>query len=182
MSALGAAARRTRHRARGIAGDGRLAGARVRGPVVAPLSAGVLLASEGRKFSAASIALAAELAAEADSGVQVLSMARVHGVAFGLPNPGLLPTKAEWDEQRAIVQRAVKALRRRGLEAEGQVLGTRTPAKRICALADETGAQLIVMGADPARNRLIAGMIWSQEPQLVERKAKIPVHLVVDGD
>ena len=44
----------------------------------------------------------------------------------------------------------MKKLRRRGLRAEGQVLGTRKPAQRICALAGELGAGAIVMGADRA--------------------------------
>jgi nucleotide-binding universal stress UspA family protein len=162
---------------------GRVAGVKVKGsPVPATRTASVLLASEGREFTAASIALAADLARAGDGTVQVLSCARVHGVAFGLPNPGLMPNKAEWDAQREIVNRAVKKLRKRGLRAEGQVLGTRKPAHRICALASELGAEAIVMGADPSRGWLMGGMMWSQEPQAVERKAQVPVHLALDGD
>lgn len=179
MSALQEVTRRTRRRATAFAGEGRMAGARVRGPIPASRRAAVLLASEGREFSAASIALAAELAADSDASVLVMSIARVHGVAFGLPHPGLAPTQAEWAEQKAIVATAVKRLKRQGLEAEGQVLGTRTPAKRICAMADEIGAGAIVMGADAPRNRLIGPMIWSQEPQGVERKARMAVHLTI---
>ena len=161
---------------------GRIAGVRVKGDAV-PRSrtASVLLASEGREFTADSIALAADLARAADGTVQVLSIARVHGVAFGLQDPGLMPTRAEWDEQRQIVERAVKKLRRRGLRAEGQVLGTRKPAQRICALAGELGAGAIVMGADRPRARLIGGMMWSQEPQAIKRQAKVPVHLAIDA-
>jgi len=160
---------------------GEVAGVRVKGtPVPKDRTASVLLASEGREFTAAGIALAADLARAADGTVLVLSIARVHGVGFGLQTPGLVPTKAEWDEQRDIVGKAVSRLRRRGLKAEGQVLGTRKPAKRICALAGELGSGAIVMGADPPRTRLIAGMMWSQEPQAVQRKAKVPVHLAID--
>jgi hypothetical protein len=36
------------------------------------------------------------------------------------------------------------------------------------------------MAADPDRARLIGDMIWSQEPQRVRRRAKLPVFLVVD--
>jgi nucleotide-binding universal stress UspA family protein len=160
---------------------GEMAGVKVKGtPVPRDRTASVLLASEGREFTADSIALAADLARAADGTVQVLSIARVHGVAFGLQAPGLMPNKAEWDEQREIVRKAVARLRRRGLKAEGQVLGTRKAAKRICALADELGAGAIVMGADRSRGRLIGGMMWTQEPQLVERKARVPVHLAID--
>jgi nucleotide-binding universal stress UspA family protein len=162
---------------------GRLAGVKVKGTAVPRTrSAAVLLASEGREFTAESITLAASRASLVDGSVLVLSIARIHGVSFGLPNPGLMPSKAEWDAQRAIVDHAVKKLRRRGLRAEGQVLGTRKPAQRICALAGEVGAGAIVMGADPSRGWLIGGMMWSQEPQNVERRAKIPVHLAIAAD
>ena len=36
------------------------------------------------------------------------------------------------------------------------------------------------MGADPDRNRVVGDFFWSQEPQRVRRKAKIPVFLVVE--
>jgi hypothetical protein len=36
------------------------------------------------------------------------------------------------------------------------------------------------MGADPPRQRFIANLMWSQEPYRVKRRAKVPVHLVVD--
>jgi nucleotide-binding universal stress UspA family protein len=161
---------------------GRVAGVRVKGgELPAPRTASVLIASEGREFTAASIALAAELARGADCTVHVLSIARIHGTSFGLPNPGLNPTAAEWDEQHRIVKHAVAKLRRQRLDAEGQVLGTRKPAERICALASELGAAAIVMGADPSRRRLIGGMMWTQEPQRVQRHANVPVHLASDA-
>ena len=160
---------------------GRMAGVKVKGtPLPKARTAGVLLASEGREFTAASVTLAADLARAGEETVQVLSCARLHGVSFGLQTPGLMPTKAEWDVQREIVERAVKKLRKRGLRAEGQVLGTRKPAKRICALADELGARAIVMGADQSRGWLIGGMMWSQEPQAVERRSNVAVHLAID--
>jgi len=158
-----------------------MAGVKVRGaPVASSRSASVLLASEGREFSAASIELAGKLAREAGGGVLVLSIARVHGVSFGMQTPGLMPTKAEWDEQHGYVKKAVAKLKRSGVEAEGQVLGTRKPSQRICTLADELGAGAIVMGADRARSRLIGGMMWTQEPQAVHRRARVPVHLTTD--
>jgi nucleotide-binding universal stress UspA family protein len=175
--ALGAAAR-PRRRSKVV---GKIAGVKVKGtPIPAARTASVLLASEGRGFTPESIALAADLARDEDSSVLVLSVARVHGVAFGLQAPGLVPTKAEWDEQGEIVRRAVAKLRRRGLQVEGQVLGTRKPAQRICVMAYELGAAAIVMGADQSRPRVIGTMMWTQEPQHVQRMAKIPVHLVID--
>jgi nucleotide-binding universal stress UspA family protein len=138
----------------------------------------ILLASEGRVIPDAAIARVVELAAKTGASVHVFSVARVHGVSFGLPNPGLLPTKSEWAQQREIVADAVQRLRREGLEAEGHVLGTRKATRRICDEATNEGCEAIVMAADPDRNRLIADMLWSQEPQRVRRRAKVPVFLV----
>ncbi|MBV8991766.1 MAG: universal stress protein [Solirubrobacterales bacterium] len=142
----------------------------------------IMLASEGRAISDRTIARVIELARASGASVHVLSIARVHGVAFGLPNPGLLPTKREWDEQREIVRKAVARLRRKGIEARGHVLGTRNATKRIIGEAASEGCDAIVMAADPDRNRIVGDMIWSQEPQRVRRKAKVPVFLVVDDD
>jgi hypothetical protein len=139
----------------------------------------VLLASEGRAIPAASVALAAELAGPGGR-VHVLSITRVHGVAFGLPNPGLLPTKAEWEEQREIVAAAVKALKRRGIRSEGEVYGTRAATKKILLEATRLRCSSIVMAADPPRMRARASLMWSQEPYRVQRRAAVPVHLVVE--
>lgn len=139
----------------------------------------ILLASEGREIPDAAIARVLELARGTSASVRVLSIARVHGVAFGLPNPGLMPTKREWAEQREIVARAVKRLRRKGLDADGHVLGTRKATRRICDEAASAACEAIVMAADPDRSRLVADMMWSQEPQRVRRRARIPVHLVL---
>jgi nucleotide-binding universal stress UspA family protein len=140
----------------------------------------ILLASEGRAIAPATVDRVIELASRSGASVHVLSIARVHGVSFGMPNPGLLPTKAEWKEQHEIVATAVKRLRRKGIEADGQVLGTRKTTKRIIGEAKQEGCDAIVMAADPDRNRIIGDMIWSQEPQRVRRKARVPVILVAD--
>lgn len=140
----------------------------------------ILLASEGRTFSDAAIARVVELARSSDASVRVFSIARVHGVAFGMQTPGLLPTKAEWAEKREIVGKAVKRLERSGIEADGHVVGTRKSTKRILLEAEFTGCDAIVMAADPDRNRVLGDFDWSQEPQRVRRKAKIPVFLVLE--
>lgn len=138
----------------------------------------ILLASEGRPFSPSAIARTIELAGVAGASVHVLSIARVHGTSFGLPAPGLLPTKTEWQAQRDIVAEAVSRLRRKGIEADGHVLGTRKTTRRILEEAAQQGCEAIVMTADPDRNRISGDLLWSQEPQRVRRKAKLPVFLV----
>jgi nucleotide-binding universal stress UspA family protein len=142
----------------------------------------ILLASEGRPISDAAIDRVIELARPGDASVRVFSIARVHGTQFGMPNPGLLPTKKEWKEQRDIVGRAVSRLKRKGIDADGHVVGTRKSTKRILQEAKLSGCDAIVMAADPDRNRLTGDFLWTQEPQRVRRKAKIPVFLVTEDE
>jgi hypothetical protein len=141
----------------------------------------ILLASEGRAIPPEAVDLAARLAQEQGVGVHVFSVVRVWGSGFGFPNPGLMPNKREWAAQRDVVGNAVERLRKRGIEATAQVLATRKATKRIVREASRLDSSAIVMGADPARNRFLADMMWSQEPHRVKRRAKIPVHLVPDG-
>ncbi len=140
----------------------------------------ILLATEGRPIPDAAIARVVELAHPGTASVRVFSIARVHGVSFGLQTPGLLPTKKEWDEQRQIVSRAVKRLERKGIDADGHVVGTRKSTKRILQEAEFAGCDAIVMAADPDRNRVAGDFMWTQEPQRVRRRARIPVFLVAD--
>jgi hypothetical protein len=89
-------------------------------------SAAVLLASSGEPRRRAPGSRAAAGGPVADSeGLRL---------AFGLPNPGLLPTRREREEQFAMVQRAVTDLEQRGCTADDQVAATRSagaPATRI---------------------------------------------------
>jgi nucleotide-binding universal stress UspA family protein len=140
----------------------------------------ILLASEGREISNAAIARVIELARPSGASVRVYSVARIHGVAFGMQTPGLLPTKKELAEQREIVAKAIARLKRKGIEADGHVVGTRNATKGIVKEATTQGCDVIVMTADPDRNRVIGDFSWSQEPQRVRRRAKIPVYLVLD--
>jgi nucleotide-binding universal stress UspA family protein len=140
----------------------------------------ILLASEGREIPRQAIDRVIELAAPSGASVRVFTIARVHGVAFGMPTPGLLPTKREWAQQRDIVDQAIKRLKRKGIEADGHVLGTRNAAKKIVQEARNENCQAIVMAADPDRNRIVGNALWTQEPQRVRRRAKVPVFLVVD--
>ena len=138
----------------------------------------VLLASEEREIPSEAVQLAARIARRCRAPVHVFSIARVWGTSLGFPNPGLNPSKREWDEQHANVEKAVKALRRKGIEADGRVVGTRAAAKRIVREARRLECDAIVMGADPPRPRLLADFIWSQEPYRVRRRADVPVYLV----
>ena len=136
----------------------------------------VLLASEGRDYSHETLDFAAQFGAP----VYVFSIARVWGTGLGLPMPGLLPSKGEWDEQRENVERAVRRLKARGVRAAGAVVGTRRGAKRIVREAQRLECDVIVMGGDRELPYLLADFMWSQEPYRVRRRAKIPVYVVVE--
>ena len=58
------------------------------------------------------------------------------------------------------------------------MLATRKATKRIVHEAERLGCDAIVMAADPPRNRIVADLMWSQEPYRVRRRARVPVYLV----
>jgi len=138
-----------------------------------------MLASEGRPFERPVVDRAVALAREHGAELLVISIARVHGSSLGFPNPWLNPSRQEWDEQKTIVTRAVKAGERAGLHAYGIVLATRRPGKRILKEARLRKVEHIVMGCDESRGRIRGDFLWSQEPQRIARRARgVAVHLV----
>jgi hypothetical protein len=105
--------------------------------------AGVLLATTGEPFSKAAIRRAHELAA--GETVAVLTILKVYGSQFGLPNPGLLPTRREREDQFALMQRTIAALERRGDTVDGQIATTRSAGKTIAKVARVRGVRYVVM-------------------------------------
>ena len=91
--------------------------------------------------------------------VAVITIARIYGSSLGLPNPGLLPTRKEMDEQRAIVAKAIDRLERSGVEAWGQVASTRRYAKTIAQAAQARGVDnvLVVTREVPRWRSLVEG-------------------------
>jgi hypothetical protein len=103
----------------------------------------VLLASAGAPFSKSAIRRAGELAA--GEPIAVLTILTVYGSAFGLPNPGLMPTRRERDEQFAVVQRAIRQLEKQGCAVDGQVAATRSGARMIAKVARTRQVRYVVM-------------------------------------
>lgn len=143
--------------------------------------ASILLASEGSQIPPTALEFAVRLSRNGQAPVHVFVIARIWGSAFGLPHPGLMPTKREWQQQREIVAEAVDRLKRRGVEATGQVVSSRNAAKRILAEARNRRSEAIVMAAPPPRHWFIADFVWGQDPYRVRRHAKLPVYLVVES-
>ena len=104
----------------------------------------VLLATDGRTdFSPRSIATAIDRAG--GGKVAVATIARIYGTQFGLPNPGLLPTKQELAERDGWVDGAIRALKRAGLAADGQIASTRKPTKTLARIARARGVRCVVI-------------------------------------
>ena len=121
--------------------------------------AGVLLASPGTPFSGAAVRRACELAA--GEPVAVLTILKVYGSSFGLPNPGLLPTRREREEQYTIVRRAIAAVERRGGTADGQIAATRSAGRTIAKVARTRQVRYVVMDSPTATGvrKIIEGEI-----------------------
>jgi nucleotide-binding universal stress UspA family protein len=134
----------------------------------------ILLATDGRPILDATIARALELGPFWGASVRVCSTVRIYG------HSGALPSERDWVRHRALVRDAVERLRGRGVDVVGDVVATRKPAREICDHAAEHGCDAIVMTAGRNRGRLVAGLLWSQEPQRVRRRARVPVFLVLD--
>jgi hypothetical protein len=119
--------------------------------------AAVLLASSGSPFSRAAVRRAHELAA--GEPVAVLSIVKVYGSQFGLPNPGLMPTRREQEEQVTVVRRAIEALEQRGCTADGQVAATRSAGRMIAKVARARNVRYVVMDSPTATGvrRIIEG-------------------------
>jgi hypothetical protein len=123
----------------------------------------VLLASDVRReFSRRAVAQAAALAGSGH--VSVVTIAKIFGSQFGIPHPGLLPTKEELGERERWVADAIRALRKRGIEADGQVAATRKPSRRLAEIAGVRGARLVVIDESPATGlrRLVEGDVGAE--------------------
>jgi hypothetical protein len=128
----------------------------------------VLLASSGSPFSRAAVRRARELAG--GGPVAVLSILKVYGSQFGLPNPGLLPSRREREEQLAIVQRAITDLEGRGCTADGQVAATRSAGRTIARVAHARHARYVVMDALPATG--VRKVIEGELTNIVRRRLR----------
>jgi hypothetical protein len=124
----------------------------------------VLLASDGRHdFSLRAVARAAALAG-AGGHVAVVTIARIYGSAYGLPNPGLLPTKRELAERREWVSTAIRTLEREGAIADGQIASTRRTTKKLAAIARLRRPRIVVIDANPQRGwrRVVEGDVGAE--------------------
>jgi nucleotide-binding universal stress UspA family protein len=135
--------------------------------------AAVLLASSGGPFSKAAVRRARELAA--GEPVAVLSILKIYGSTFGLPNPGLLPTRREREEQFANVSKAINQLERSGCTADGQIAATRSAGRMIAKVARVRQVRVVVMddSAESGVRRVIEGSVTSTVRRRLAGRANI---------
>jgi nucleotide-binding universal stress UspA family protein len=135
--------------------------------------AAVLLASSGAPFSKAAVRRARELAA--GGPVAVLSILKIYGSTFGLPNPGLLPTRRERDEQYANVSKAITQLERSGCTADGQIAATRSAGRTIARVARVRQVRVVVMddSTETGVRRVIEGSVTSTVRRRLAGRADI---------
>jgi hypothetical protein len=105
--------------------------------------AAVVIATAGEQIPPAILRRGVELSG--GEPVAVVCLARIYGSAYGLPNPGLMPSRAEMADHQALVARAVSRLERSGVEAWGQIAATRRPVKTIVAVARARGARHVIV-------------------------------------
>jgi len=120
-------------------------------------SSAVLIATVGIAIPPAVIQRAVELSR--GRPVAVVAIARIYGSSFGLPSPGLMPTRKEMEAQLAFVKEAVARLERAGVEAWGQVASTRRYARTIAQVGRARGVSsvLVVEPQAPRWRRLMEG-------------------------
>jgi nucleotide-binding universal stress UspA family protein len=135
--------------------------------------AAVLLASSGAPFSKAAVRRARELAA--GEPVAVLSILKIYGSTFGLPNPGLLPTRREREEQFANVRKAINQLERSGCTADGQIAATRSAGRMIAKVARARQVRVVVMddSTESGVRRVIEGSVTSTVRRRLAGRADI---------
>jgi hypothetical protein len=91
--------------------------------------------------------------------VAIVAVARIYGSAWGLPNPGLMPTRKELDTLFKQVSRASEILGRSGSQCFGQVAITRRAEKAIArvAVAREVTHIVIDVPERPRWRRVVEG-------------------------
>jgi len=135
--------------------------------------AAVLLASSGAPFSRAAVRRARELAG--GQPIAVLSILKIYGSQFGLPNPGLMPTRREREEQVNVVKKAIDELERRGCEVDGQVAATRSAGRTIAKVARARHVQYVVMDehATTGVRRIIEGQLADNVRRALKNSASL---------
>jgi hypothetical protein len=136
-----------------------------------------LLASPGRPFSDAAVDTARAIAGS--QPIRVLTIAKIYGTSLGLQNPGLLPTRREWQEQQDIVADAIARIKRGGGTALGEVVATRDNAKTFLRAARRYSVRHVVL--EPAAGGRLRKLIEGNPGGTLRRRLAPDVEVHVIG-
>jgi hypothetical protein len=127
-----------------------------------------------RPDAAASAALLAAARAT-DGTLTVVLPLKIHGYAFGLPNPGLLPTARERATADAAITKTVRRLERAGMDVDGQIVVTRHAARAIARIARRRGAARVLMerGTAGRLRRFVEGDLQRQLSRRLGRSVTV---------
>jgi hypothetical protein len=108
-------------------------------------------------------------AAKATGGtVTVVLPLKIHGYSFGMPNPGLMPTKRERAAADEAITATVGRLRRAGIDVDGQIVVTRHAHKAVTRIVRRRGATRVLL-EDATASRLRRFLEGDLQTQLSRR-------------
>lgn len=115
-------------------------------------------------------------AARAAGGtITVVLPLRIHGYAFGLPNPGLMPTAAEREIADSAITRTVRRLRNAGIDVDGQIVVTRHAHRAIARIVQRRGATRVLLEHPTGSRlrRLVEGDLGKQVARRVGNRVSV---------
>jgi hypothetical protein len=115
-------------------------------------------------------------AARATGGtVTVVLPLKIHGYAFGMPNPGLMPTVRERAVGEDAITMTVDRLRRAGVDVDGQIVVTRQAHRAIVRIVRRRGANRVLLEPPTSGRlrRLVEGDLAHQLARRLGRSATV---------
>jgi hypothetical protein len=100
--------------------------------------------------------------------VTVVLPLKIHGYSFGMPNPGLMPTKRERAVADEAITTTVSLLRQAGVDVDGQIVVTRHAHKAIPRIVRRRGANRVLL-EDATASRLRRFLEGDLRTQLARR-------------
>jgi nucleotide-binding universal stress UspA family protein len=132
----------------------------------------IVVAIDGSEFSRAALTAAAGFAVKAGSAVEVV---HVHEHDLVPSKAGMSPDLETPAEAKAVVAAAIQQLKESGVVAQGHLLQaqTRDVPRKIIEFANESGADLIVVGRRGLSS--LTGMLVGSVSNKLVHTAKVPV-------
>lgn len=104
----------------------------------------------------------------AEGTVTVVLPLKIHGYSFGMPNPGLMPTKRERAAAEEAIDTTVGRLRKAGVDVDGQIVVTRHAHRAVARIVRRRGATRVLL-EDATAGRLRRFLEGDLRTQLARR-------------